>query len=72
MKKCAVCNSSIEKGVFCDSHEIAKEQLDKLFPKWQKAFGKLSWKDYLQQLTTDEEIPIGDWAREVAEYLLKK
>lgn len=71
MKKCVVCQSTIEKGDFCDAHKIAKKNLETRFKDWQKAYGKMTWDEYLNRLANDSEIPIGDWAKEVASYLLK-
>ena len=72
MKKCVVCSSTIEKGQFCDAHLIAKKNLEDSFKDWQKAYGKLTRKEYLEKLINDYDIPVGEWAKEVAEYLLKK
>ena len=71
MKKCLVCKSTIEKGDFCDAHSIAKKNLEKRFKEWQKAYGTLTWEEYLKKLIDDTEIPVGEWAKEVAVYLLK-
>ena len=71
MKHCVICQSTIEKGQYCDAHQIAHDNLKKKFPDWQKAYGKLTWKEYLTKMSEDEDIPVGDWAREVADYLLK-
>lgn len=71
MKKCVVCKSTIERGDYCDAHKIAKKNIEKRFKTWQSAYGDLSWEDYLKKLIEDEEIPVGDWAKEVADYCLK-
>ncbi len=72
MKKCVVCSSTIEKGQFCDAHLIAKKNLEESFKDWQKAYGKLTWEEYLKKLIDDYDIPVGEWAKETAAYLLKK
>ncbi|NHJ40373.1 MAG: hypothetical protein FK731_10110 [Asgard group archaeon] len=72
MKQCLVCKTSIETGEFCDAHLIAKNNLEGRYKDWEKAYGKLSWSEYLTKIIDDQEIPVGDWAREVADYLLKK
>ena len=72
MKKCVVCKATIGKGEYCDAHLIAKNNLEKRYKDWEKAFGNLSWSDYLTKIVDDQDIPVGDWAREVADYLLKK
>jgi hypothetical protein len=71
MKQCVVCNATIEKGKYCDAHLIAKNNLEERYKDWVTAYGKLSWEAYLKQLIEDEGIPVGDWAREVAKYLLE-
>lgn len=71
MKNCLVCHSTIEKGDYCDAHQIAKKNIEQRFKDWRVAYGELSWDDYLAKLINDDSIPIGDWAREVADYLLK-
>ena len=72
MKKCVVCASTIEKGQYCDAHLIAKKNIDEKFKDWQLAYGKLTKNEYLERLVNDYDIPIGEWAKEVADYLLKK
>jgi hypothetical protein len=72
MGECKICLTTIDEGEFCSSHQIAEKNLQKRFKAWQKAYGDLEWKEYLEKLTTDDEIPIGDWVEEVAEYLLEK
>ncbi|NHJ46346.1 MAG: hypothetical protein FK733_01030 [Asgard group archaeon] len=72
MKQCVVCKATIESGQYCDAHLIAKKNLEERYQDWVTAFGKLTWEDYLTKLFEDESIPVGDWAREVANYLLKK
>lgn len=71
LKKCLICQSTIEKGDYCDAHLIAKNNLIKNYSYWKEAFGDLSWKDYLNRMVNDAEIPVGDWAKEVADYYLK-
>ena len=72
MPKCVVCKSTIEKGQYCDAHLIAKQNLLDRYQDWVNAYGKLTKKDYYQRIVDDQEVPVGDWAREVANYLLKK
>ncbi len=72
MVKCVVCQSTIEKGEYCDAHTIAKNNLEKRFSDWQKAYEKMSWKEYLTRISDDADIPVGEWAKEVAIYLLEQ
>jgi hypothetical protein len=71
MVQCLVCKATIEKGKYCDAHLIAKKNLEEKYKDWQNAYGKLTWKEYLTRMANDQDIPIGDWAREVADHLLK-
>lgn len=70
--KCVVCQSTIEKGEYCDAHSIAKKNLEKRFSDWQKAYEKMTWKEYLTRMIEDADIPVGEWAKEVAIHLLKQ
>lgn len=72
MKQCLVCKATIETGEYCDAHLIAKTNLEERYKDWVKAYGKLSWSDYLIKIVDDQDIPVGDWVREVADHLLKK
>ncbi|MHA1557125.1 MAG: hypothetical protein ACTSPM_09355 [Candidatus Heimdallarchaeota archaeon] len=67
--KCVVCQSTIEKGEYCDAHSIAKKNLEKRFSDWQKAYEKMTWEEYLNRMIEDADIPVGEWAKEVAIYL---
>jgi len=72
VKQCVICKATIEKGTLCEAHAIAKTHLEEKYQEWKRAFGKLTKKEYYQKLVDDSNIPIGDWAREVAEYFLKE
>ena len=72
LKQCFVCKATIESGEYCDAHLIAKKNLEDRYKDWVTAYGKLSWLDYLTMIVDDQDIPVGDWAREVADYLRKK
>jgi hypothetical protein len=72
LKKCVVCKTTIEKGDYCEAHAIAEKNLRAKYSNWQKAYGEFTWKEYLMRMTADPDIPIGDWAKEVADYLLSQ
>ncbi len=72
VRKCVVCQSTIEKGEYCDAHSIAKKNLEKRFSDWQKAYEKMTWEEYLTRMVEDVDIPVGEWAKEVAIYLQNK
>ena len=69
VRKCVVCQSTIEKGEYCDAHSIAKKNLEKRFSDWQKAYEKMTWEEYLTRMVEDVDIPVGEWAKEVDIYL---
>lgn len=66
--KCDVCDrEAVEKG-FCELHKKAYESIVKKYDMWKKAL-EISWKEYLREIVKN---PLtGEWAREVAEHLIK-
>ncbi|MBD3189959.1 MAG: hypothetical protein GF308_04925 [Candidatus Heimdallarchaeota archaeon] len=72
MERCIICQSTIQEGDYCEAHLIAKKNLEKKFSAWKKAYDGLSWSEYLSQIVNNPDVPIGEWAKEVAEFLLKK
>ncbi|MEM3699330.1 MAG: hypothetical protein QXL57_00450 [Candidatus Bathyarchaeia archaeon] len=66
--KCAVCSREAEKDGYCKLHSKAYESISKKYELWKKAL-EISWKEYLSEIVKN---PLtGEWAREVAEYLIK-
>jgi flavoprotein len=66
--KCAICSREAEKEGYCKLHSKAYESILKKYELWKKAL-EISWKEYLSEIVKN---PLtGEWAREVAEYLIK-
>lgn len=66
--RCKICDrNAVDKG-YCDLHFEAYNNILEKYEVWRKAMD-ISWKDYLSELIKN---PLtGDWAKEVAEKLLK-
>jgi hypothetical protein len=66
---CPICKndkrSSDER--YCKKHLKAKEELQKGYESWLKAYSILSWEDYLKQLL-DLGDYVGSLIRDVVEY----
>ena len=69
MAKCRICyrNASNE---FCGYHEQAYNELKKHYEVWCSAYGKITWKKYLERLLELKET--GSWVREVIILKLKE
>lgn len=68
-KKCPLCKKEIEKAQepYCRNHSKAKKELKKGYEAWLKAYGSLSWDDYLQKILDLEGI-VGDYVKEIAQH----
>lgn len=66
--KCKICNKEAT-NEYCELHEKAHESLFKKYDDWKKAL-EISWKEYLNEVMKNQYS--GVWAKEVAQYLLKK
>jgi len=57
---------------FCSRHELAKENIEKEFSKWQIAFGSsYTMVEYLTELIENEDLNSGMWVKDIAEYILE-
>jgi len=66
--KCVVCGREAGEKSYCEPHAKAYESIDKKYDEWKKALG-VSWKEYLSEIVKN---PLtGEWAKEVAEHLIK-
>jgi len=66
--KCVACNREAGETVYCELHMKAYESIVKKYDLWKKAL-EISWKEYLSEVVKN---PLtGEWAREVAEHLIK-
>ena len=66
---CPICNDKKEnhKEKYCKTHNKAKSKLKKGYESWLKAYGVLSWNDYLQKLL-DEDLTTGKLLKDIIEY----
>jgi hypothetical protein len=65
---CKICDRATGEGDFCPFHARAHENILQSYDCWKKGL-KIPWKDYLGEIR--KNCLTGDWAREVAEYLIK-
>ncbi len=61
--KCKVCAREAEEG-FCLYHLAAKSKLEAAYPRWVKAYGKMGWNEFLDNVKRDPQT--GQWAKEMA------
>ena len=64
--KCATCGME-GAGELCQRHAVAKERLEAAYPLWVRAYGRMSWRDYLDNVIRN--VQTGPWAKEIAEAL---
>jgi hypothetical protein len=66
--KCAICKREAVKDLYCELHAKAHESVAERYEHWKKALN-IPWKEYLSEIV---ENPLtGEWAKEVAEYLIR-
>lgn len=66
--RCKICGSEAV-SEYCEFHEKAYENVVKKYDSWRQAL-EISWEDYLREIAENQLT--GKWAREVAEYLIRK
>ncbi|MCS7125248.1 MAG: hypothetical protein NZ932_07550 [Candidatus Bathyarchaeota archaeon] len=66
--KCAICSREALQNGFCELHARAYRSVLKKYEVWKKALN-ISWKEYLSEVAKNPFT--GEWAKEVAEHLLK-
>ncbi|QQG48342.1 MAG: hypothetical protein HY247_06225 [archaeon] len=64
--KCSLCSREAESDL-CQYHEEAKSRLKAAYKEWVEAYGKMGWKDYLDNVKRSAQT--GQWVKEVAERL---
>ena len=62
--KCKVCGREGEEAL-CAYHLAAKRNLESAYSAWMRAYGGISWKDYLDNVKRNTQT--GQWAKEIAE-----
>ena len=66
--KCKACSREARENGYCELHMKAYENAIEKYKVWQKAM-QISWKEYLSEIVKN---PLtGEWAREVAESMIK-
>ena len=65
---CKICGRETDEEDFCQFHARAHENILQAYGLWKKGL-KIPWKDYLREIR--KNCLTGEWAREVAEYLIK-
>ncbi len=68
--KCRTCSREASSNEFCTYHEQAYDALKTNYDVWRDAYGKLSWKEYLEKLLECKET--GSWIKDVIMLELKE
>lgn len=66
--RCTICGREAVQDSFCELHAKAYKSILRKYEAWKKALD-ISWKEYLREIIKNSFT--GEWAREVAEYLIK-
>jgi hypothetical protein len=64
--KCLICGEEVVSEL-CQHHAAARERVEAAYPLWVKAYGRIEWKDYLDNVKRN--VQTGHWAKEVAGFL---
>ncbi len=64
--KCPVCEREAPADL-CQYHLAAKEKVEVTYPLWVKAYGRMEWREYLDNVKRN--VQTGQWAKEIAEFL---
>jgi hypothetical protein len=62
-KRCAACFRVIQLDKYCSYHHQAFLNLKKKYNLWVRAYGQISWQEYLKKLQDMHET--GLWVKEV-------
>ncbi len=68
-RKCSVCSRKASIDKYCDYHTQSFESLKEHYNQWVRAYGTISWSDYLTKLVKMNET--GIWIKEVISAELK-
>ena len=68
-KECPICKKTKEdsKEKYCKNHNSAKTLLKQGYETWLKAYGLLSWDEFLKKLMSIDLL-VGDFIKEIVEY----
>jgi len=64
--KCRICGRETTADL-CAYHHRAKEEVERAYALWVEAYGRIEWKDYLDNVKRNPQT--GQWAKEIAESL---
>lgn len=66
---CPICKKNKENSQekYCKNHNAAKKLLKPGYESWLKAYGSVSWDEFLKRLL-DLEGLVGDFIKEIVEY----
>ncbi len=64
--KCPLCGREAPTGL-CQYHEEAKAKVEAAYPLWVRAYGRMEWKEYLDNVKRN--VQTGQWAKEIVEFL---
>jgi hypothetical protein len=64
--KCAICGREAAVDL-CPNHAVARDNLKAAYHLWMKAYGRIGWDDYLDNVKRN--LQTGQWAKETAEFL---
>ena len=64
--KCLICGREAVSDL-CTYHTEARDKVKGAYPLWVKAYGRMEWKDYLDNVKRN--VQTGQWAKEIAEFL---
>ena len=63
---CRLCGREAASGL-CRNHEEARARVEAVYAAWVRAYGRMDWKDYLDNVKRNAQT--GQWAKEIAEML---
>jgi hypothetical protein len=64
--KCQICGREAAETL-CQYHLSSKARVEEAYPLWVKAYGRMEWKEYLDNVKRN--VQTGQWAKEIAEFL---
>jgi hypothetical protein len=64
--KCLLCGREAVSDL-CVYHSEARDRVKEAYPLWVKAYGRMEWKVYLDNVKRN--VQTGQWAKEITEFL---
>ena len=68
--RCILCVRKAVESHYCEYHYEALQSLKAHYEAWKKAYGEISWTEYLHRLQKTSHI--GKWVKQVIGIELKK